>query len=120
MFIGALLCQVMLLNTESLLSENSMAIKYENKGKWQVGDVLKTLFYDQGDEVWEVTYYEITERTYGTVYDQQGSYKLKKIYGDGNMIAMNVKYFDQGVMSCYGNTKDGTLDPTLRVLFGKE
>lgn len=97
-----------------------MAISWPNKGKYKVGDVLRTLFYDQDDEVWEHTFYEITSKEHGSYVAPAGVYGLKKVCGDGTMIKMNVKYFDDGVISCYGNTKDGTLDPVLRVLYGKE
>jgi len=96
-----------------------VAISYPNKGKYKVGDVLRTLFYDKGDECWEHTFYEIIDRKPGTPYAESGTYGLRKVAGDGTTIAMNVKYFDEGVISCYGNTKDGTLDPVLRILYGK-
>lgn len=92
---------------------------YPNKGKYKEGDVCRTLFYDRGDEVWEHTFYEITHRLKGDYTATSGIYRLRKIHGDGSVISMNVKYFDEGVISCYGNTKDGTLDPTFRILFGE-
>lgn len=65
--------------------------------KFQKGDVLDVIAYDQGDEVWERGTILITGHDPKAKHTKEGIYSVQPLKGQIRWISINSQIFDEGV-----------------------
>lgn len=85
--------------------------------KYQKGDVVAVIHFDQGDEVWQQGVLLIDGYRRKVKHTQNGCYAIKPLSGDIRWISCNIDCLEKDSFVKYmGNIKK---DSTLKVLYGK-
>lgn len=89
---------------------------------YKVGDWVRIVYYDQGDEYWIDHIYKIVDVGPSHINAHNGIYSVEGVTGNSgdHLNGMNVDYFDQAAVQYYGNEAKGTISPALRILYGSK